>query len=91
MHYAYIGAAEAFAVRDQGNFDLFADGEQEVKEPAPETDEIEITPGMIEAGLECFYGVEPFCTRPADREELIEGLRLAYSAMFLVHQKSRIR
>ena len=52
------------------------------------TTDVEITPEMIEAGLECFYGVEPFCTRPADREELVEVLMLAYSAMYLMHRKS---
>lgn len=42
---------------------------------------VEVTPEMIEAGLEFLYGEEPYCSRPASKEEIIRTLKLLYPAM----------
>jgi hypothetical protein len=43
--------------------------------------EVEITPEMIEAGLDYIYGVESWCSRPATMDEIRDTLSLVYRAM----------
>ncbi len=43
--------------------------------------ELEVTPEMVEAGLRFFYGVTPFCDRPANKTEIVAALTSAYCAM----------
>jgi len=47
---------------------------------------IEITPEMIEAGLQYLYGAEPFCGRPGTRQELIAALKMIFTAMYKASQ-----
>lgn len=51
-------------------------------------EEIEVTPAMIEAGLEFLLGEHPYCARPASREEITETLKLVYPAM---HAARRVK
>ncbi len=48
--------------------------------------DIEITPEMIDAGLQYLYGVEPFCRRPGTRQELIAALKMIFTAMYQASQ-----